>query len=161
AIEPGHPRPAPRPPPLPDADAAKQRPGEVPAVLAVRELRRRRRRGAADRLPEVFRDRVGVHDLARVEPPFGIPDLLEPPERFDELRPVHLREKLRARLAVAVLAGERAAVRHDEVRRFIEKPPDAGDPVLRLQVEVDPRVEAALPEVAVEVAFVSVFLVEL
>ena len=153
-------RPARRPPALADADAAKQRAREVPSVLPVRELGRRRRRRAADRLAQVLGDRVSVHDLAGVHPPLGIPDLLEPPERFDQLRPVHLREQLRARLSVAVLSRERPAVGDDEIRRFVEKPPDAGGAFLRLQVEVDPRVEAALPEVAVEVAFVAVLLVE-
>ncbi len=92
--------------------------------------------------------------------PSGSQIRLNSPEGFDELRAEHLRKKLRARLPVAVLARERSAVGHDEVRGFVEERPDAGDPLLRLEVEVDARVDASLSEVPVEVPFVAMLLVE-
>ena len=46
---------------------------------------------------------------------------LELAEGADQLGAEHLRQQLAARLAVAVLAGERAAVAHDEVRGLVEK----------------------------------------
>ena len=59
---------------------------------------------------QVLVDAVRVDDLARVHLPVRIPDRLELAERLDQLRAEHLRQELASRLAVAVLARERAAV---------------------------------------------------
>ena len=93
---------------------------------------------------------MGIH------PVVGVPDRLELPKRLYDLVPVHLREQLRARLAVAVLAGERAAVGDDEVCGLVEKAPPLPHAASRAQVEVDAAVHAALTEVAVEGGAVSV-----
>ncbi len=93
---------------------------------------------------------VGAHHLAGVEEPGGVPEVLEGRERADELLAVHLDQQLGAGLAVAVLARERAAVRHDEVCGPVEEGAPLGDSMGRVEAEVDPAVDAALPEVAVE-----------
>ena len=97
--------------------SARRRPG------APRRPRRRSASSPAIRtrtrwsgpVAQVGVERVGVDALARVHPAARIEGGLEPPERVDQLRPVHPLEQLAARLAVAVLAGQRAAERHDEV----------------------------------------------
>ena len=47
-----------------------------------------------------------------------IPDGFELPERGDQLLPEHLRQQIRARLPVAVLAGERSVVLDAKIRRL-------------------------------------------
>src|SRR5204863_6313566 len=66
-----------------------------------------------------------------------------------------------ARLAVAVLARERAAEREHEVGGLVEEPPERPDPVARDEVEVPARVDAALAVVAVKRALVAVLRGEL
>ena len=46
---------------------------------------------------------------------------LNSPKRRHQLRAEHLRQQRAARLAVAVLAGNRAAVAHDEVRGVVDE----------------------------------------
>src|SRR5207248_2157529 len=87
---------------------------------------------------------------AGVELPVRIPDRLELPERLDELVAVHPRQQLRQRLAVAVLAGQRSTERRDEVRRLLEERAEAARAVRGSGLEVDSRVNATLPEVAVQ-----------
>ena len=87
-----------------DADAAERRVLEAAVILLEREVGLQPRRRVVRSEPKVVRDPIGVDDLARVHLPVGIPDGLELAERVDQLGPEHLREQLRARLAVAVLA---------------------------------------------------------
>ncbi|HEY1276253.1 MAG TPA: hypothetical protein VGF25_15175 [Thermoleophilaceae bacterium] len=86
---------------------------------------------------------MGVHA------PFGVPDPLHLSEGVHELAAVHALEQLAARLAVAVLAGQRAAVLHDEVGGVVEEAAPLADPAGALQVEVDPAMGAAVAEVPV------------
>ena len=64
-------------------------------------------------------------------------------------------------LDIAVLAREGPAVGRHQVGRVVEKRAESGDPLFRLQVEVRPRVNAAITEMAVEIAAVAVALEEL
>ena len=48
-------------------------------------------------------------------------------EEADELGAVHLRQQFGAGLAVAVLAGERAAVRDDQLAQVVGEFPEAAD----------------------------------
>src|SRR4051794_7881832 len=89
---------------------------------------------------EVLGRRIGVDDLARVQAAVGIPDVLELAERADELGAVHLREQLGARLAVAVLARQRAAVSDDELDGVVEERAPRLDAPGAAQAEVDARV---------------------
>src|SRR5205823_13748719 len=107
-----------------------------------------------DAEPQVLIDPVRRDDLPGIHLAAGIPDRLELPERVDELGSVHLRKELRLRLAVAVLAGERAAVRDDERRRLVHERFVFLDALRRLEIEIDPRVNAALAEVSVQRAAV-------
>src|SRR5205085_10524467 len=79
---------------------------------------------------------------------------------LDELLTEHLRQQFRARLAVAVLAGDRPAQAEDEVGGLVDKLAVGLDPLFRLQVEVPARVDASLAEVAVERALVAVLVRE-
>ena len=83
-----------------------------------------------------------------------IPERLELAERLHQLLAEHLRQQRGARLAVAVLAGERAAVSDDDVGGAVDEFAELQDARLGLQVEVDAHVDAALAEVAVERAVV-------
>ena len=141
---------------LADADAADGRVREVAVVARVGELDRRPPRLVVGAEAEVLVDAVRLDDLARVHLPVGIPDRLELLERADELVAEHLRQELRARLAVAVLARQRAAELEHEVARVLEPAPELRDPGLRDEVEVPAGVDAALAVVAVERALVAV-----
>ena len=145
---------------LSDADAAQRRVREVAAVVGVGELHGRPRRVVIRSQLEVDVDRERIDDLARVHLALGIPDALELPEGLHDLGAVLLFEELGALLAVAVLARERAAVADAEVARLLHEVPVALDPVRVAQVEADPRMHAALAEVAVRRALVAVGVVE-
>src|SRR5690606_24410551 len=99
--------------------------------------------------PEVLVERVRVDDLARVHAPVGVPRRLELPERLHDLAAEHPRQELAPRLAIAVLARERAAVRDDEVGALLHERPEAGHAFDGLQVEGAAHVDAPLAEVAV------------
>ena len=128
-----------------DAEAAFRCSGEAEAVLVEAEVRLQLRGPVAGAEPQVRVRRVGVDLLARVQLPVGVPGALELTERIHQLGPVHLLERPAVRLAVAVLARERAAVGEHEVGRLLVEAAEALDPLCRLQVEADPRVRAALP----------------
>src|SRR5687767_11565949 len=55
-----------------------------------------------------------------------------------------------------MLAGERSAVRGHEIGRFVDEGPELCDAGGRGEIEVRPRVHAAVAEVAVEIAAVFV-----
>ena len=59
--------------------------------------------------------RYGVDDLAGVHLVVRVPDGLELAEGLHQLRPEHLGKQLGARLAVAVLAREGAAVANHQI----------------------------------------------
>src|SRR5207244_3087762 len=60
-------------------------------------------------------------------------------------------------LAVPVLARERAAHRQHEVRGLVEEAAEGADALMRDEVEVPARVDAALAVMSVEGALVAVF----
>ena len=76
-------------------------------------------------------------------------------ERLHQFRAKHFRQKFGAGLAVAMFAGERAAVADDEIRGLLRELAVLGDAIFRLQVEVEARVHAAVAEVAVEGTLVT------
>ena len=100
-------------------------------------------------------ERVRVDDLAGVHLPVRVPDRLELPERLDQLGAEHLRQQLAARLAVAVLPGDRAAVGDDEVGTLLDEGAVLREARPAREVEVPTRVHAAVAVVAVERALVA------
>ena len=93
---------------------------------------------------------VGRDELAGVHLVPRIPERLELAEGLHQLRAVHPRQQLAARLPVAVLARQRPAELHHEVGGLLHETAIGRDAFGGLQVEVDPGVHAALAEVAVE-----------
>ena len=94
--------------------ATRRRPGTGSACPA--EAARSRRRGGGFRWAgSASISLPGFIALPR------IPDRLELAKGLHQLRPEHLRQQRTARLAVAVLARERAAVADDEVGRAIDE----------------------------------------
>ena len=96
-----------------------------------------------------------VDDLAGIELPGGVPDRLELAEALHELGAVHLRQELRLRLTVAVLAGDRAAVGNDQLGRLLDEVAVVPDAVGGFQLEVDACVDTALAEVAIQIPFIA------
>ena len=72
--------------------------------------------------------------------------------------PEHLRQQRAARLAVAVLAGERAAVAHHQIRRALDELAVLANAGFALQIEADLHVNAAVAEVAVVRGLVAVLV---
>src|SRR5207249_4289367 len=101
-------------------------------------------------------DRLRLDHLAGIHLPVRVPGRLELAEALDELVAEHLRQQLGARLAVAMLARERAAEREDEVGGVVEEAAPFGDPVRAREVEVPARVDTPLAVVPVESAPVLV-----
>ncbi|MGX1222642.1 hypothetical protein RKD42_003901 [Streptomyces ambofaciens] len=133
---------------LGDPDAAAHRRREVAAVGRVAE-RHVHRLPRQDGEAEVRVEGCRADQHAGVEEVVRVPDGLRAFEEGDGLRAVHPRQQLGPRLPVAVLPGQRAAVRHDQVRQLLREAAEAGHPGVRQQVEVDAYVDAAVPEVPV------------
>ena len=72
--------------------------------------------------------RAGCDELARVHLVAGIEDRLQLAERGPRSAAEHLRQQLTAGLAVAVLAGQRAAVGHDQIGGSFHEPPVVATP---------------------------------
>ena len=92
----------------------------------------------------------GTYQLSGIHPILWIPDRLEFAQSNHELRAEHRRQQFGLRLAVAVLARERAAVLHHQLRRLAEKAAPVRHALGRAQLEGDARVDAAVAEVPVE-----------
>src|SRR5207302_9390629 len=133
-----------------DTDAAQDRVRHLAAIGGKSKMRRLSPRRVIGGEAEVLVDVVGLDDLSRVHLPFGILDRFEFAERLHQLGAEHLRQQVRARLTVAMLARERAAIRENQVGRFIEKRTKLPDPFGALKVEVVSRMNATLSEVAIE-----------
>src|SRR6185436_12631738 len=99
---------------------------------------------------QVLIDAPRVDQLAGIHAPRRVPGRLEFAERLHQLRAEHHRQELRLRLAVAVLARERAAVLDHQRRRLAEEAAPVRDAGAALQVEVEASVHAAVAEVAVD-----------
>ena len=121
-----------------------------PTSLLNSELRLQRDRLVLRPQAQVGVEGTGVDQLARVHPVLRVPRVLELAERLHQLGAEHDRQQLALRLAVAVLARERAAVLDHQVRRLGEEAPPVRQPGGRAQLEVDARMDAAVAEVAVE-----------
>ncbi len=99
--------------------------------------------------PDVRVDRPRVHEHAGVEQVGRVEEVLDRGEQVDDLRGVHPRQQRRAGPAVAVLAGQAAAVRRGEVRGRLDEGPEGGRSPAPVEGEVDAHVHAAVAEVAV------------
>ena len=95
-------------------------------------------------------DAHGIGELAGIHAVVRIPERLEFAEGLDELGAEHLRQQRGARLAVAMLAGERAAEGEHDVGSAIDELAEFADAFGAAEVEIDARVHAALAVVAVE-----------
>ncbi len=133
----------------PDADAAAG--GRLQAAVVVGEGQVRADGGprSLDVDPHIGVEPAGPDHGPGVHPVPRIPDALELREGGDHRRGVHPRQQLGAGLAVAVLAGQRTAVRRDQVGGLGDEAAEARDTGRGNQVEVDPDVHAAVAEVAV------------
>ena len=144
----------------PDTHAPSRRADEAVAVVGERQSRATAQGGRGDEDTEVVVQPGGVDDAVGVHEPVGVERPLELRERGEDVRRVHTVQQLRPGLAVAVLAGERAAVLGDQVGGLLDEPPEVGDSPLGEQVEVDADVDAAVAEVPVVDALPTVLLHE-
>ena len=145
---------------LPDPDAARGRANEAPAVVGKAKVSIELLRVVIGPELQLVVERIGVDDLARVHLPEWIEDRLQLAHRLHELGAEHLHEKRAARLSVAVLARERAAVGDDEVRRLAHEALERADTVLVVEIEWHATVDETHPEVAIERGVVIEALVE-
>ena len=126
--------------------------GQVAAVGAVGEpgARGPGQGGQCGPCGAQIRGRVGrVDEHPGVEHPVGVEGGLETGERFQGPGGVHEREQGAAGTAVAVLPGQRAAVRGDQAGGVGEELPEPARPLRTVEREVEPYVHAPLAEVPV------------
>src|SRR5882762_3882382 len=109
---------------------------------------------------EVLVRLVGVDELAGVHAVGGVEDALEGAEGLDQLFAEHFGEECAAGLAVAVLAGEGAAVGEGDVGGAVDELAEFENAGGGFEVEVEAHVNAALAEVAVHGAGVAELLHE-
>ena len=143
---------------LANADAAERRLRERSVVVRELEVRAGILGLVVGAETQVLRGRVRVDQLARVHLVVRVPDRLELAECPHQLGAEHLRQQRAARLSIAVLARDRAAVADHEIRRPLDElavRPDAG---FAPQVEADLHVNAAVPEVPVVDGLIAVLV---
>ncbi len=109
---------------------------------------------------EVFVDLVAVDHFVGVEAVVRVPEALEGAEGVHEFGAEHLGEECAAGLAVAVFAGEGAAVGEGDVGGAVHELAEVEDALFGFEVEGDAHVDAALAEVSVHGAVVAVLLHE-
>ena len=141
---------------LAHAYAAQSGLGQAAVIGEKLEIRFRFPRSIVRAEAEVFVQLVRIDQLAGIHLPFRIPGRFEVAESLDEFGAEHFRQQLAAGLAVAVLAGNGAAVADHEIGRFLHKLAELGDAIFRLQIEIDAGMDTAVAEVAVERALVAV-----
>ena len=138
------------PPAEPHADAPVGGGGERATIVGEGEPGLELHRPVVGPEPQVGVRRVGVHHAPGVHHPGRVPDPLELAERRDQLVAEHPGKEVCPGAAIPVLAGERATVAHHQVGGLIDERQVPVDAPARGEVEVDPAVDAPLPEVAVE-----------
>ena len=109
---------------------------------------------------EIFVDLVAVDHLVGVEFVLRIPDALEGAEGLHEFGAEHLWEERSTGLAVAVFAGDGAAVGEGDVGGAVHELAEVEDAGAGFEVEADAHVDAALAEVSVHGAVVAVLVHE-
>ncbi len=132
-----------------DADAAEGGGGEGAVVFGEGEVGFGLPGVVVGAEAEVFVELVGVDELAGVHAVGGVEDALEVAEGFHQLFAEHLGEERAAGLAVAVFAGEGAAVGEGDVGGAVHELAEVEDAGGSFEVEVEAHVDAALAEVAV------------
>ena len=106
-------------------------------------------KGARSRGAQVAGDGRRRHDDLGVEHAGRIPEIAEVREGGAQVRAELALQQRATGPPVAVLAGQRAAVRHDEVRRGLHEALEALLAAGAVQAEADAQVDAALAVVAV------------
>src|SRR5690242_8490535 len=129
-------------------------------VLRKIEMRLRFWCSVAGPEPEIFVNAIWIHDLPRVHFPIRVPDGLELAKCFHQLGPKHLVKKLGARLAVAMFAGKRTAVPHDQIGCLFHERPKFLNASRRFEIESHTAVNAALSKVPVEGGLVVIFRIK-
>ena len=140
---------------LAHAHAAQSGLGQAAVVGGELEIGFRFPGGVVSAEAKILVEFVRLDQLAGIHLPFGIPCRLEFAEGLNQFRAEHFWKQFAAGLAVAVFAGNGAAIADHEVGSGFHKLAELGDTVFRLQVEIDAVVNAAMAEVAVERALVA------
>ena len=107
-----------------DPSSRRRRSGSPTRETGVRAVRSRLVSMDIDSVAQIFSrivDAHGIGELAGIHAVVGIPQCLEFAERLDQLRAEHFGQQRGARLAVAMLAGERAAKCEHNVRRALNE----------------------------------------
>ena len=100
----------------------------------------------------------GIHQLAGIHAVIGVPESFELAEGLHEFRTEHLGQQSRAGLAVAVFAAERPTEAEHHIGGAFDELAEAAQSLDGAEVEVDPRVDAALSVVAIERASIAVLV---
>ena len=111
--------------------AAQAGVGEIAVIFGIMEVRLRPPGIVVRSEPQILVAAVSLHDFAGIHLPLRIPDGFELAKRFHQFRAKHFFQQLGARLPVAMLAGERAAVADDNVRRLSSEVAILGDAFFR------------------------------
>ena len=141
---------------LAHAHAAQRDLGEMAVRFRIGKIGLHRDRLIARAQAQVFVQRVGVDLLPRIHLPFRVPYALVFAEGLHHLGPEHPDQQFAARLAVAVLAGERSAQHRHKVRGLFHEGAKIPDALFAHQVEIDPHVHAGLAKMPVKRAVIAV-----
>src|SRR5712672_3372397 len=107
---------------------------------------------------QIFRREIWIDHFVRIEFVFGIPNAFEFSECLHQFRSKHFWKESGTRLPVTVLARERSSIRNNQVGCALDEFAILADARFAFQVEGDAHVYAAVPEMSVERAVISVFV---
>jgi len=97
-----------------------------------------------------------MYQLTRIHAVIRIPDRLEFYQRPHQLRAEHARQQLALGLAVAMLARKRATKTHHQIGSIHQKLAPIADTGSIRQIEIDPRVHAAVTEMPIQRSLIAV-----
>src|SRR5215468_5143251 len=108
--------------------------------------------------PQIFINGKGIDDLAGIHFVLRIPDRFEFSEGLYHFGTKHLGQHLCLRLAVTMLSGDGSPVADNQIGGLVDERAKVANSFDGTEVEVDTRVNAALPEVSIERAIVTMLL---
>src|SRR6266849_2793893 len=146
---------------LANSHAAKRGLRETSVVLRKFKMSLRLPWAVVSAQAEISVQLVGQNNFARIHLPLWIPKSLEPAKGLRQFGAEHLRKQFGPRLTVPMFAGKGAAVRDNQVRCFFHKPAEFLEASVRLKIEADAVVDAAVTKVPVHHAAIVVRLGQL
>ena len=107
---------------------------------------------------QIARDGIRIEHLAGIHALARVPDGAELALSTHQIGAVHFLQQRGAAFAIAMLAGQRAAILHHEIGGLLEKALPVREALFGVQLEVNPAMHQAVAEMSVYGCFVAMLV---